>query len=78
MLLGISRSHAYELCASDQLPCIHLGRRVFVLRLPLLALLAATPPADAAVNPSSHDTDLPLPQSGSGGNHNGASPWGRR
>jgi excisionase family DNA binding protein len=39
-LLGISRAFAYELVARGELPSIHLGRRVVVPRVQLLALVS--------------------------------------
>ena len=39
MLLGISRTHAYELIARGELPSIRLGRRILVPVRPLLRLL---------------------------------------
>ena len=42
-LLGISRSHAYELAASGELPCIRLGRRVLVPMEEITRLLSPQP-----------------------------------
>lgn len=39
-LLGISRAHAYDLVARDELPHLRLGRRVVVPKHALEALLA--------------------------------------
>ena len=38
-LLGISRTHAYELIARGELPSIRLGRRILVPLRPLMRLL---------------------------------------
>lgn len=38
-LLGISRSAAYRCAASGELPCQHLGGRVYVITSRLAALL---------------------------------------
>ena len=38
-LLGISRSAAYRCAASGELPCRHLGGRVYVITARLAALL---------------------------------------
>jgi excisionase family DNA binding protein len=38
-LLGISRAFAYELAARGELPTIHLGRRVLVPKVALLAMV---------------------------------------
>jgi hypothetical protein len=38
-LLGISRSAAYRCAASGELPCQHLGGRVYVVTARLAALL---------------------------------------
>jgi len=38
-LLGISRSHAYELAQTGQLPTLRLGKRVVVLRRHIEKLL---------------------------------------
>ena len=38
-LLGISRSAAYRCAASGELPCQHLGGRVYVITARLAALL---------------------------------------
>lgn len=69
-LLGISSSHAYDLCARDELPCIHLGRRVLVWRSGLLTLLSSpdlppliTPLPRLALSSPGNTTDLPLPKS---------------
>ena len=45
-LLGISRTHAYEMIARGELPCIRLGRRILVPLRPLMRLLegAGAPP----------------------------------
>ena len=40
-LLGISRNHTYELIWRHQLPSVRLGRRVFVPRKALEAVLEA-------------------------------------
>ena len=40
-LLGISRSAAYRCAASGELPCQHLGGRVYVITARLAALLEA-------------------------------------
>jgi excisionase family DNA binding protein len=39
-LLGISRAHAYELVAREELPHVRLGRRVVVPKHALAELLA--------------------------------------
>lgn len=41
-LLGISRSAAYRCAASGELPCRHLGGRVYVITARLAALLEAS------------------------------------
>ena len=38
-LLGVSRAFAYELAARGELPTIHLGRRVLVPKVALLAMV---------------------------------------
>lgn len=43
-LLGISRSHAYDLVATGELPHLRLGRRIVVPRHAIEALLAAVMP----------------------------------
>ena len=40
-MLGISRSHAYELVARGELPSVKLGRRVLVPMSALRALASA-------------------------------------
>lgn len=40
-LLGISRSAAYRCAASGDLPCAHLGGRVYVITARLQELLSA-------------------------------------
>lgn len=40
-LLGISRTFAYELATRGELPVIRLGRRLLVLKRPLLELVGA-------------------------------------
>ena len=47
-LLGISRAHAYELFARNELPCVRLGRRVLVPRKALDALLDEALPQQAS------------------------------
>jgi excisionase family DNA binding protein len=47
-LLGISRSHAYELVARGTLAHVRLGRRVVVPKRAVLELLDAAPPATPA------------------------------
>jgi excisionase family DNA binding protein len=42
LLLGISRTFAYDLVNRDELPHLRLGRRILVLRRPLLALVDGT------------------------------------
>jgi excisionase family DNA binding protein len=44
-VLGISRSHAYELAHTGELPTVRLGRRIVVPTAALLALLRADPVA---------------------------------
>jgi excisionase family DNA binding protein len=43
MLLGISKSMAYECVQSGQLPALRLGRRLLVTRVTLLRLLGVDP-----------------------------------
>jgi excisionase family DNA binding protein len=38
-LLGVSRAFAYELAARGELPTIHLGRRILVPKVALLAMV---------------------------------------
>ncbi len=38
-LLGVSRAFAYELAARGELPTIHLGRRIVVPKVALLAMV---------------------------------------
>jgi len=38
-LLGVSRAHAYELVARNELPAVRLGRRILVPRHAIEALL---------------------------------------
>ncbi len=38
-LLGISRAHGYELAARGELPVLHLGGRIVIPRVALLALV---------------------------------------
>jgi excisionase family DNA binding protein len=94
LLLGISRSLVYDLCARRELPYLRLGRRILIPRHALLALLdlpptPSNPPSPSTPPPSStpptlstpprspvtitkDHTDLPRPQSGRSGSHNGA------
>lgn len=39
VLLGVSRNSAYEAAGRGEIPVIRIGRRLLVLRGPLLALL---------------------------------------
>ena len=43
-LLGISRAHAYELVARDELPHLRLGRRLVVPKHAIEALIARATP----------------------------------
>ncbi len=43
-LLGVSRAFAYELAARGELPTIHLGRRIVVPKVALLAMVGLSFP----------------------------------
>ena len=43
-LLGVSRAFAYELAARGELPTIHLGRRIVVPKVALLAMVGISFP----------------------------------
>jgi excisionase family DNA binding protein len=43
-LLGVSRAFAYELAARGELPTIHLGRRIVVPKVALLAMVGLSLP----------------------------------
>jgi excisionase family DNA binding protein len=47
-LLGISRTHAYELVARGELPHVRLGRRIVIPRHALSALLGVAAERPAA------------------------------
>lgn len=53
-LLGISRAHAYELIARDELTHIRLGRRIVVPKRALDELIAGTNPRADYVDVSSN------------------------
>lgn len=46
-LLGISRSTAYELVRTGDLPSLRLGRRIVIVRRAIESLLAGTPSGSA-------------------------------
>lgn len=48
VLLGISRTHAYELAARGEIPALRLGRRIVVPRRGLERLLDGEEQSDSA------------------------------
>jgi excisionase family DNA binding protein len=50
-LLGLSRGNAYALAAKGELPVIRMGRRLFVPKRALEALLESATPRPAAGKP---------------------------
>jgi excisionase family DNA binding protein len=54
LLIGIGRSTAYDAINRGELPHVRIGRRVLVLRQPLLEMLCATETRNPA-DPPNHD-----------------------